>query len=428
MGCRNFPVMADEAKAKGNAAFSAGKYEEAIQHFGDAIALAPDNHVLYSNRSAAYASLHKYQDALRDAKKTVELKPEWPKSYSRLGAAHVGLRDYEEAITAYKKGLQYDPGNDGLKSGLADAQAAKPRARAPGGDSAFGGGSPFGNMFGPDVWVKLQGDPRTRQYLQQPDFVAMINDAQKNPSNVSRYINDPRMMQVIGVLLGVNLQTAEPGAEFPEDGTTEEVSSSPSMPEERPRSVPTQATPEVPPEATKRMEVDEDDETKAKKAKKAEALKEKEAGNAEYKKKNFEAAVQHYTKALELDGEDISYITNRAAVYMEMGKVRVVKNVECGSKLTYDSGGCLNCYWLVERYSIHEKLDASICIQGSDGLIRRLVYIMFRCFSYRYCNTMQKLCMSDSCKVLRGDCSTRIALQIVNSLWRLAGQCMPIIN
>lgn len=121
----------------------------------------------------------------------------------------------------------------------------------------------------------------------------------------------------------MNLQTAEPGAEFPED----EAASSPSMPEERPRSVPTQVAPEVLPEpVAKPMEVDtEDEEIKAKKARKAEAVKEKEAGNAEYKKKNFEAAVQHYTKALELDGEDISYITNRAAVYMEMGKVRVMK-------------------------------------------------------------------------------------------------------
>lgn len=324
VGCRTLIIMADEAKAKGNAAFSAGKYEDAVKYFGDAIALAPENHVLYSNRSAAYASLHKYKDALRDAKKTVELKPEWPKGYSRLGAASAGLRDYDEAIAAYKKGLQVDPGNDGLKSGLADAQAAKPRARAPTGDGAFGGGSPFGNMFGPDVWVKIQGDPRTRHFLQQPDFVAMINDCQKNPSNVSRYINDPRMMQVIGVMLGVNLQTAEPGAEFPEDGNAEDVSSPRAKPEERPRSVPTQAAPEVPPEpVSKPMEVDtEDEETKTTKTRKAEAVKEKEAGNAEYKKKNFEAAVQHYTKARELDEEDISYITNRAAVYMEMGKVR----------------------------------------------------------------------------------------------------------
>jgi stress-induced-phosphoprotein 1 len=315
--------MADQAKAKGNAAFSAGKFEDAIKHFGDAIALAPDNHVLFSNRSAAYASLHKYQDALRDAKKTVELKPEWPKGYSRLGAAYVGLQDFDKAISAYKKGLQTDPNNDGLKSGLADAEAAKPRARAPpSGDSPMGGSSPFGNMFGPDVWVKLQGDPRTRPYLQQPDFVAMINDAQKNPNNLSRYTNDPRMLQVVAVLLGVNLQTAKPGAEFEGEGGHDTVASS--NPEirmdERPRSATsTQAAPATAPEPEPEpMEVNDDE--KEKKMRKTEAVKEKECGNAEYKKKNFEAAVSHYSKAIELDGEDISFITNRAAVYLEMGK------------------------------------------------------------------------------------------------------------
>jgi tetratricopeptide (TPR) repeat protein len=33
-----------------------------------------------------------------------------------------------------------------------------------------------------------------------------------------------------------------------------------------------------------------------------------------------ETAIQHYTKASELDDEDISYLINRAAVYIEMGK------------------------------------------------------------------------------------------------------------
>nr|KYP67195.1 Heat shock protein STI [Cajanus cajan] len=65
--------MADEAKAKGNAAFSSGDYAAAIRHFSDAIALAPTNHVLYSNRFAAHAFLQNYADALADAKKTVEL-------------------------------------------------------------------------------------------------------------------------------------------------------------------------------------------------------------------------------------------------------------------------------------------------------------------------------------------------------------------
>lgn len=56
--------------------------------------------------------------------------------------------------------------------------------------------------------------------------------------------------------------------------------------------------------------------------KKEEAAAEKEKGTAAYKKKEFEQALEHYTKAFELDDTDITYLTNRAAVYLEMGKVR----------------------------------------------------------------------------------------------------------
>lgn len=66
-------------KDKGNAALSAGNYEQAIEHYTQAIALEPLNHVLYSNRSAAYAKQKKYQNALEDAEKTVSIKPDWPK-------------------------------------------------------------------------------------------------------------------------------------------------------------------------------------------------------------------------------------------------------------------------------------------------------------------------------------------------------------
>ena len=55
----------------------------------------------------------------------------------------------------------------------------------------------------------------------------------------------------------------------------------------------------------------EGDERRAMAASKAEALAEKELGNAAYKKKQFEAAVGHYDRALDLYDEDISFLTNR---------------------------------------------------------------------------------------------------------------------
>ena len=47
------------------------------------------------------------------------------------------------------------------------------------------------------------------------------------------------------------------------------------------------------------------------------ALAEKEKGNSAYKKKNFVVALEHYTKASELDPTDMTYLTNLAAVYFE---------------------------------------------------------------------------------------------------------------
>ncbi|PHJ14650.1 tetratricopeptide repeat domain containing protein [Cystoisospora suis] len=74
---------AQALKAQGNAAFQAGKYEEAVDFFSQAIKLTPDDAVLYSNRSGAYASLNKLEEALQDANMCVKLRPTWGKvSYS----------------------------------------------------------------------------------------------------------------------------------------------------------------------------------------------------------------------------------------------------------------------------------------------------------------------------------------------------------
>ncbi|WZZ19138.1 hypothetical protein YC2023_112227 [Brassica napus] len=195
--------MADDAaKAQGNAAFSSRDFTSAVIHYTSAISLSSTNHILFSNRSAAYASLRNYADALSDAIKTVELKPDWAKGYSRLGAAHWGLKQFQEAAAAYTKGLEIDPSNEALRTGLVDAQAMK------------------------------------KQEMKQ----------------------------------------------------------------------------------------------RAKTANKF--------GTAAFKKKDFEAAIQHYSTAMEMDDDDIAYITNRAAVYLQMEKYKeciedcdkaVEKGIELGS-------------------------------------------------------------------------------------------------
>ena len=143
----------------------------------------------------------------------------------------------------------------------------------------------------------------------------MMQDIQKDPNKLNLHLKDQRVMQAIGVLLNVKIRTPTDDADMAE--------SSPSAsPSERKRAAeaepPKQPEPEPEPEPEP-MELTV--EEREKKERKAEAQKEKEAGNAAYKKKDFDAAIEHYSKALELDDEDISYLTNRAAVYLEMGKV-----------------------------------------------------------------------------------------------------------
>ena len=93
-------------KAAGNKAFQEGNFDAAIDCFSKAIKSDASNHVLYSNRSAAYASLKKYDLALQDADKTIALKGDWAKGYSRKGAAYQGLGQFREAIQAFEDGLK----------------------------------------------------------------------------------------------------------------------------------------------------------------------------------------------------------------------------------------------------------------------------------------------------------------------------------
>lgn len=124
--------MAEALKAEGNKAFAEKKFDEAMyvtdfsclvcclllccfltrssDKFTQAIELEPQNHVLYSNRSGAYASKKEFDKALEDANKTTQIKPDWAKGWGRKGSALHGTGDLGTfELSGYK--LRYANGH-----------------------------------------------------------------------------------------------------------------------------------------------------------------------------------------------------------------------------------------------------------------------------------------------------------------------------
>ena len=285
----------NELKDVGNGHFKNGAYDDAVAAFTRAIELDATNHVLHSNRSAAHAGAERWSDALRDAERTIELKSDWGKGYGRKGAALFGAGDLEGAREAYAAGLALEPENAMLRSGLEDVEFAMKRK-----GESDAGMNQIGDMFrAPDLMAKLAMNPATREYVSQPDFLAMMEEVKRNPSALNNHLRDPRMMNVLSVAMGVKVMSGDDAAkEFGEhEADSKKTEPAPKAPVEEPAKAP---EPEV-------------SETRK------QALEAKEAGNAAYKKRDFDTAIANYDKAIELDPEDVSFLNNRAAANLEKG-------------------------------------------------------------------------------------------------------------
>ncbi|KAG5853116.1 hypothetical protein ANANG_G00069680 [Anguilla anguilla] len=267
-----------ELKDKGNKALSGGKIEEAVRCYTEAIALDASNHVLYSNRSAAYAKKGDYESALKDACQTIQIKPDWGKGYSRKAAALEFLKRFEEAKVTYQEGLKHEPSNQQLKEGLQNMEARLAEKKMM---------NPFAI---PNLHEKLESDPRTRALLAEPGYRELLEQLKSRPSDLATKLQDPRVMTTLSVLLGFDLA----GAEDEED-------------EPPPPSPKAKAQPPPP----KEEDLPEN---------KRQALKEKELGNDAYKKKDFAEALKHYEAALQHDPTNMTYLSNQAAVFFEKGE------------------------------------------------------------------------------------------------------------
>ena len=181
--------------------------------------------------------------------------------------------------------------------------------------------NPFAQIFGPQMWVKLQTNPSTAPLLNDPSFVQKMKQLQANPNLIQQYMGDPQVSQAIGVILGIPIN---PGAATAaaDAGNVDNTTKNPY--DTAQSSTTTSTKPKKEEEKPKPKETDEEREYRLEKEKieaerkaiVAEADVFKNKGNESYKAKDFTQALEFYDKAIDTYGDNPTYYTNKASVYM----------------------------------------------------------------------------------------------------------------
>ena len=220
------------------------------------------------------------------------------------------------AKDAFNEALKLDPANAQAKSGLAGVE------RAIDSEGAGGLGGGLGKIFSdPQIFQKLAANPKTSGFLADPSFMQTLQRIRQNPNDVNAALQDPRMLQVMGVLMGIdmNVMGGKGGEDMPDLSGAKDDEEDVSMPDARPASAkPAQTETAPPPEPEPEPEPEDEEAVAAKKAKE-EAEAEKKLGTENYKKRNFDVAIEHYEKAWSLH-KDITYLTNKSAAQFEKGE------------------------------------------------------------------------------------------------------------
>ena len=138
-------VAAEEHKARGNACFARGEWEDAARHYTLALEAAPastpeerkldedtivervrrrDRAVYLSNRAACRVKLGSHTQAAEDCTAAIAEDDTFVKAYLRRSAARERLDDLEGALADAERAAELEPGSHTQASASAEAAAA----------------------------------------------------------------------------------------------------------------------------------------------------------------------------------------------------------------------------------------------------------------------------------------------------------------
>jgi tetratricopeptide (TPR) repeat protein len=112
---------ADQGKIKkGIEAYEKEQWDEALNHFQDALLDDPENPRLHFNVGSVQYQKQKYEEALQSFQKALLTKDVTlqESAYYNIGNTYYQMNKYQESIEAYKKALDLEPTDQDAKNNL----------------------------------------------------------------------------------------------------------------------------------------------------------------------------------------------------------------------------------------------------------------------------------------------------------------------
>ncbi|XP_076677128.1 spag1 axonemal dynein assembly factor [Andrena cerasifolii] len=110
-------VMAEQEREKGNEAFRAQDYEEALEHYNTSIKI-DSNIIAYNNRAMTFIKLQRYEDALNDCNLVLSMEHGNVKALLRRAVTLEHLKKSAQALADYEAALKLEPVNSAAIAGV----------------------------------------------------------------------------------------------------------------------------------------------------------------------------------------------------------------------------------------------------------------------------------------------------------------------
>uniref|UniRef100_A0A673HAF5 Mitochondrial import receptor subunit TOM70-like n=1 Tax=Sinocyclocheilus rhinocerous TaxID=307959 RepID=A0A673HAF5_9TELE len=218
---------AQSAKNKGNKYFKAGKYEQAIQCYTEAISLCPkeqkgDLSTFYQNRAAAYEQQLKWTEVIQDCSQAVELNPCYVKALFRRAKALEKLGDKKECLEDVTAVCILEVFQNQQSMLLADKvlkQLGKEKAKEKYKNREPLMPSPqfiksYFSSFTDDIIshpsAYFSGYLKAKQYMEEENYDKIISECTKEIESGGRYTAEALLLRATFYLLIGNATAAQP--------------------------------------------------------------------------------------------------------------------------------------------------------------------------------------------------------------------------